>query len=386
MNDTIYKKIGDTLKEYRISNDLSQEKMADLFGITQSQYSKIENGLKGSGLDKLSNIISFAKKLDMPEDVLMGFSQHTAKCLNEKDKLYITDIKQYIFLVDFDRIYYRKDFLGDVKRVDLYVGAEFLNIDKLAIVTYLEQYQSSDFIKIKFYLTPDYEEIHKFHLLDESTYLKKTSPDPNYAYKKVLDTEEKIEAEVIRNCEGLAYRNWSTEDEWENVFRSLFANDSDINGKHRYLYVRERYWAWAYSYLINPDCPENSCSISNLLKLTHHKSLTPLIKDAFKEYKKTYIDHQDLNNIFQLTDENFIMFFKDKYLLFDDNEHDTIKDAVRAVIKLPRISDEEKEALRKEVEDYRKKPMSERFIFDIEAMMNDNDENLNEPVESDSWI
>ncbi len=63
------KVLGNNLRNIRISNHLSQEKMAEAIGVTQACINKYEKGLI---CISFSNLYKYAKKFNVPIDVLCG--------------------------------------------------------------------------------------------------------------------------------------------------------------------------------------------------------------------------------------------------------------------------------------------------------------------------
>lgn len=383
-DNEVYIRIGEAFKQHRLKYGLSQEDVANKLGITQAQYSKFENGLKGSGIDKLSNIFSYAKTLGIPEEIIMT-TKHESNLFEEKDKLYFQPIRSYIYQVDFDRLSNRIDFLGDVKKIDLIIGCESLNVDTIAIVAQVVQPEGENITIIRLYCTSNYNKFHLYHPLTTEEYFRTPTES---SWKKYLKDED-IESEIVKLCEHYAYAKQASDDgqpSWGKVFEDLF----DSNYDSGYLYVRESFWEYAYQYPLN-----GAHTVDNLLKLKKVDSLEPLIKKAFRQYKKKYIDYQDdgfyPNIIFKVTDENFILYFMDKNGLLD-SEYATVKKAIRETIHLYRVNDDEKQEWLKQTEEFRNKPFEERFKIDWDGLKDfiehpdPNWQPKRLPLESNTWI
>jgi transcriptional regulator with XRE-family HTH domain len=56
MNDVTFKLKTDEIRQIRRVKDLSQDYMADVLGLSQSQYSRIENGESAVSFDKVMEI------------------------------------------------------------------------------------------------------------------------------------------------------------------------------------------------------------------------------------------------------------------------------------------------------------------------------------------
>ncbi|MDR0828918.1 MAG: helix-turn-helix domain-containing protein [Prevotellaceae bacterium] len=70
MNEITFKLKTDEIRRIRRDKDLSQDYMAEILGLSQSQYSRLENGESAISIDK---VIEIAHKLNVPcEDIIDG--------------------------------------------------------------------------------------------------------------------------------------------------------------------------------------------------------------------------------------------------------------------------------------------------------------------------
>ena len=63
--------IGDKIRKYRRQKGLSQERLGEIVGFSQSKISKIERGERGDW-DSLSNLRLIAKVLEVPIEELIS--------------------------------------------------------------------------------------------------------------------------------------------------------------------------------------------------------------------------------------------------------------------------------------------------------------------------
>lgn len=83
-------KLCDRLKNAREDRDISQQEMADLLEITQSNYSKIETGIQEPSLNQLMIIAEYFK---LTIDELLGIDQ---------DRYVKAKVQEFIDSVDKD--------------------------------------------------------------------------------------------------------------------------------------------------------------------------------------------------------------------------------------------------------------------------------------------
>lgn len=84
-------KIGEKLKNAREDMDMSQNDVAQLIPMNQSNYSKIERNIQEPSLEQFKQICLILK-LD-PSELL---EINTLKTINEKDAVLLKDIKELI--------------------------------------------------------------------------------------------------------------------------------------------------------------------------------------------------------------------------------------------------------------------------------------------------
>ena len=67
--------LGDKVRKYRRQKGLSQERLGELVGFSQSKISKIENG----DWDSLSDLRLIARVLEVPIEELVKEDEHSMK-------------------------------------------------------------------------------------------------------------------------------------------------------------------------------------------------------------------------------------------------------------------------------------------------------------------
>ena len=83
--------IGEKIRNKREDMDLSQQDIATLIPMNQSNYSKIERGLQEPNLDQLRRICQI---LNLDPRFLLGVGEY--ETLSDKDMKLLADIKEFI--------------------------------------------------------------------------------------------------------------------------------------------------------------------------------------------------------------------------------------------------------------------------------------------------
>jgi len=90
--------IANRIKEYRIHKKISQEKMAELIGVTYSTYTKIENSYQNVTVKHLINI---SRVLGIPTDILLFGEVDKENNLNFDDYIKLAKIFKEEDIEDF---------------------------------------------------------------------------------------------------------------------------------------------------------------------------------------------------------------------------------------------------------------------------------------------
>lgn len=106
---------GDRLKEIRIKNNLSQQKLADTIGVSKSLICCYETGRRHPSLE---NVISFIELFGVNADYLLG-SDSLVKVVTDNNVTYKPMTKEEIKFID--ELKKNKDiynlFIGDPKKM-----------------------------------------------------------------------------------------------------------------------------------------------------------------------------------------------------------------------------------------------------------------------------
>lgn len=95
--DEFDEKIGKRLRDYRITHDIPQEKLAKYLGLPKQAISRMEKGKRRMNIEELEKIALF---FDKP---MKFFIQDEYKYLNAEDRMYSSELPVYMskFLEDY---------------------------------------------------------------------------------------------------------------------------------------------------------------------------------------------------------------------------------------------------------------------------------------------
>ena len=92
--DEIDKILGEVFKEYRLKNNLTQEKIAEKLNISVKYISRIENGTGGV---KVETLLKYINTLSISPDIIFD------KLINNKDLRIQIDLSKKISKLPYDK-------------------------------------------------------------------------------------------------------------------------------------------------------------------------------------------------------------------------------------------------------------------------------------------